>query len=442
MKNTLFLIVCSFALFSCSNNKGLNLSSSEITKWKDDKNAAISITYDDGIINQFTVARPIMNELGMKGTFYVITGKIPGSGKGKFIGRPINEIIAETSSIPTTEDNFFERASAIAYTGVKDAVGYHSGAGSLFERGKIKEAYALIDRGYSRIRNNETLDTGEYIFHVNDVDTTTWADLQSYAEEGHEIASHTVTHARLAVLDEANMRYELEQSKKDILENMGEAYTFTAECPYGTEDERVMEIAHQLYPALRNRMPEPYLEELNRASKVSPTASDKEYVQWQRGPLTDFSMELMKSWVDTCVANENIWLVLVFHGINGIGWESKKGEELKEYFTYMKEKESALWIETFANVTKYVRIRKNTKIINTIRNGKIHLQLESDLDNETYNIPVTIKTYLPENWNKAKLSYKSSAKNIVLDRVLNDARGNYVLHELDLTNNTVSISSP
>ena len=50
-----------------------------------------------------------------------------------------------------------------------------------------------------------------------------------------------MTHPRLAVLDEANMLYELEQSKADIRKFMGDAYTFSAEGPYGTEDERVME---------------------------------------------------------------------------------------------------------------------------------------------------------------------------------------------------------
>ena len=60
--------------------------------------------------------------------------------------------------------------------------------------------------------------------------------LKRFAAEGHEIASHTVTHARLAILDEDNLLYELEQSKADIQHFLGEKYTFSAECPYGTEN--------------------------------------------------------------------------------------------------------------------------------------------------------------------------------------------------------------
>ena len=47
----------------------------------------------------------------------------------------------------------------------------------------------------------------------------------------------------------------------DIEKNLGKRQTFSAECPYGTENDRVMEYAHKIFPALRNRMPEPWLEE-------------------------------------------------------------------------------------------------------------------------------------------------------------------------------------
>ena len=81
-----------------------------IEKWKDGKKAAISLTYDDGSINQFTKALPIMNRLSIPATFFIITGQIPGSQyQGKFIGRPVEQIIAETATIPTNKDNFFER---------------------------------------------------------------------------------------------------------------------------------------------------------------------------------------------------------------------------------------------------------------------------------------------------------------------------------------------
>ena len=46
----------------------------EVTKWQDGKDACVSITYDDSSINQFRVAIPLMNERGLPGTFFIITG--------------------------------------------------------------------------------------------------------------------------------------------------------------------------------------------------------------------------------------------------------------------------------------------------------------------------------------------------------------------------------
>ncbi len=359
MKNTLNRLFIILLLSNCTKTSELT---TEICKWQDDKKSAISITYDDGIINQFTVARPIMNALDFKATYFVITGKLNGSGKGKFIGRPISEIIAESAKIKTDSTNFFERASAIGFSGVANSIYYHTHAGSLFESGKIKEAYALIDDGYEKLRTGVPIISDEVIFHDNAIDTSTWDDYRNYAKEGHEIASHTVTHAKLAVLDEPNLLYELEQSKADIKHYLGDYYTFSAECPYGTENERAMQYAHKIYPALRNRMPETWLTELNRGNKENPGNANSEYVQWQRGPVNSINMATMKSWVDTCLVHDNVWLVLVFHGVDGVGWEPRTGAELKEYFEYMKAKEKDLWVATFGEVTKYLRERKTAQM--------------------------------------------------------------------------------
>lgn len=430
MKNKIYLFAVALLTASCAGKMEENAGHTIITKWPGDKQAAISITYDDGSINQFTVARPIMNKLGFPGTFYINTGKVKGSGMGQFIGRSSADIIKETASIKTNSENFFERASLIGYTGINEAVEYHSNAGSLFESGKITEAYEMIDAGYEQVRGSKLEITNDNILQNKSFETTTWEDYKTYAAEGHEIASHTVTHPRLAVLDEANLLYELEQSKADIQKFLGEKYTFSAECPYGTEDERVMEYAHKIYPALRNRMPESYLDELNRWSKRQAGESDKEYVQWQRGPLTHISMDVMKSWVDTCVVHNNIWLVLVFHGIDGIGWEPRTGAELEEYFNYMNERISYLWVGTFADVTKYIRERKNTEITSVLQDDMIELSFSSELDPVVYDVPITLKSYVPKAWKTTVLHKKTRQENPLRLEILKDDLGSYVLYSV------------
>ncbi len=442
-KSTKWIIVTILMgiLFSgCTKSPNQHVGQTEVSKWQGNKKSAVSITYDDGIITQFTVARPIMNKLNLPATFFVLTGKINGSESGKFLGRPQDEIIRETALTKTNADNFFERASLIGHTGTSEAMLAHSNAGSLFESGKVEEAYETIDDAFEKLRNGTLKNTDEVVYHDNPQDTTSWEDLRKYAAEGHEIASHSITHPRMAVLDEVNLLYELEQSKADIYKNLGEKYTFSVECPYGTENERVMEYARLVYPALRNRMPEEWLDELNRSSDQDPEASENEYVQWQRGPLTNTGMDVMKSWIDTCQANENIWLVLVFHGVDNFGWEAKTAKELETYFTYIKEKEHDLWVATFADVTKYIRERKNIDISGKLEDETIVLSLSSDLDPAIYDVPLSFKTYIPGNWEKVEVK---KGENIVLKGldIQRDEKGSYILYDLVPQNGQLLISS-
>lgn len=436
MKIKIIFLFVTVMFYSCVSKTEDRVGQTHITKWHDDKRSAISITFDDGTINQFTVARPILNKLDLPGTFYILTGKINGSEKGKFIGRPALEIINETISIKTNASNFFERASAIGFIENGIAIDYHSNAGSLFESGEFDKAYALIDEGYKKLRKGELKVSNEIIFHDNkELDSTTWEDLKSYTIEGHEIASHTITHPKLAVLNEVNLLFELEQSRADIQKYLGGAYTFSAECPYGTEDERVMKYAHKIYPALRNRMPASYMDELNRGSRVDPVESNMEYVQWQRGALSNTSIKEMKSWVDTSTSQDNIWLVLVFHGVNNIGWEPKTGKELETYFSYIKEQEARVWVATFADVSKYVIERKNTRISSKYNDDRIEINISTDLNAKMYDVPITLKTYVPGNWKTASLDIDIG--NPVVLSIQTDSLGKYVLYDALLDEKTL-----
>ncbi|HMA54785.1 MAG TPA: polysaccharide deacetylase family protein [Acidobacteriota bacterium] len=398
----------------------------EIAKWQDGKAAAISLTYDDNSANQFRVAVPLMKRLGFPATFHIITGEIEGSRyHGAFIGRPVDDVVRETARIPTGPDNFFERAAAIGRLGLEGGFDYHLRAGELFEDGKITEARALIDEAYAKVRasllKRETPSlSGRGDFRLS------WDDLKALADQGFELSSHTITHPRLAVLDDANLDYELEKSRQDILDHLGSKHTFTVECPFGTEDERVVRHALSLYPASRNRLPETFLDELNRWSEKDPAASSSEYVQWQRGALTATPMSRMKGWVDTILGRDNIWLVLVFHGVDGIGWEPKTGAELEEYFGYIKSLESRVWVATFQDAAKYMRERMRARVT-TVRIGKsIEVDLRHDLAAGIYDLPLTLKTSVPSGWTSVEIKQGGRTTRATPAR---DANGAYVLYQ-------------
>ena len=431
-----FYLLFHSVFFSCREND--TIGQTEITKWKYGKRGAVSITYDDGNINQFKNAMPVMDRLGLPGTFFIVTGEVPGAQfNPKFIGRPVQEIISETAKTLTNKDNFFERASAIGYLGYKGALNFHLRAGSTYENGKTEEAYKIIDTGYSKVRDGALAKDKDTSWEASQSSANTWSAFKAYAAKGHEFGSHTVSHARLAVLDEPNILYELEKSKEDILNNLGEEHVFSAECPFGTENERVMEYAHKIYPSLRNRMPENFLEELNRGSKKSPVASEKEYVQWQRGALTKVPMSMLQSWVDTVSTHDNIWLVLVFHGVDGIGWEPRTTQELETYFQYIKAKEKDLWVATFGNVTKYIRERMNAKLASSRNADAINISLTHSLDTNMYQQDLTLKTYVPREWAAVQVKQDGKTQDLKPGK---DEKGHFIVYEAYPNKGDIEIS--
>ena len=380
------------------------IAHTEIAKWQYGKTGAVSLTLDDGSINQFRVAAPIMDSLDLPATFFIITGEVPGSRyHGTFVGRPTQSIIEETATVPTNKDNLFERASAIGYLGLQGTLASHTRAGSIYdENHDLAQACQIIDDAYAKVRQGAFQPRAERSATANP-NHVTWDELRELAKHGHEIASHTVTHPRLAVLDDANLIYELERSREEILTHLGFQYIFSVECPYGTEDKRAVSFALERYPLARNFMPDAFVDDIDRASKSDPLESRKEYVRWQRGPQTATPMSLMKSWVDTTAAHENIWLVLVFHGVDGVGWQPRTGADLKEYFGYIKSKQDRVWVATFQDVAKYMRERMHATVASYQHGNIISVVLRDDLKDIRYNLPLTLKTHVPANWRSVEV---------------------------------------
>lgn len=400
----------------------------EITKWQYGKSGAVSLTYDDGSMNQFRVAVPIMDSMGFPATFFIITGNIGGSQfHGTFVGRPTKAIIEETANIPTNKDNFFERASAIGFLGYEGTIDYHTRAGELYDEAKnAAQAYRVLDQGYEKVRNGGFKAIPARESSAEDQPKLTWDQLRPLADRGYEFASHTVTHPRLAVLDDANLVYELEKSRQDILDHLGFKHTFSVECPYGTENDRGVHAALLRYQLARNYMPDADVDDLDRWNKMDPATSRKEYVRWQRGPLTETPMTLMKSWVDKTATEGNIWLVLVFHGVDGVGWKPKTGGELTDYFEYISAKKQSLWVATFQDVAKYIREREAGTVATYKDGDAIRVVLRSSLTDLSYDLPLTLKTYVPGEWDAVKVQQGQRTKQSDLVR---DSGATYVMYQ-------------
>ena len=411
----------------------------ELTKWQDGKLAAVSITYDDSTINQFRIAVPMMNERGLPGTFFIITGEIPGSRfMPTFVGRPIMDIIRESATVPTNSANAFERSSMLRYLGEVQRVdvvleGFKpNSAGALIGKGQFApfdavlaalrrtgETYAVGAKPHVPVRSQEA--GRPPAVHAGGL---TWDEMRQVAKQGHEIANHLVSHAHMPGLDEANMLYEAMKADEDLRREMGDKHTFSIESSYGIHDARVEKILVPRFPLTRNWVTDAFMDGIFRGDGRDPASMTREYVQWQRGLITKTPPEEMNGWIEKSLAT-GTWLVLVIHGIEGIGYEPVPAANLRAYLDYMKAREDRLWVATFADAAKYVRERMASQVTTKQAGNAIEVTVRHSLDPKRYDLQLTAKTTVPAEWSSVRVSQGRMTATIPVQRERGDSYVTY-----------------
>ncbi|MBS1528872.1 MAG: polysaccharide deacetylase family protein, partial [Bacteroidetes bacterium] len=95
------------------------------------------------------------------------------------------------------------------------------------------------------------------------------------------------------------------------------------------------------------------------------------------------------------------------------------------------------WVATFGDVTKYMREREAAKVNSTQSGGKIAVTLTHTLDKSMYDLPLTLKTYVPASWKMAKVQ---QGKRVHNERIVKDDKGGYVLYQAEPNGSAVILS--
>ena len=108
--------------------------------------------------------------------------------------------------------------------------------------------------------------------------------------------------------------------------------------------------------------------------------------------MTNTSMATMTGWLDTA-ADHGAWLVLVIHGIEGVGWESIPAERARALFDEIKRREPRVWVATYRDGAKYARERMAASVVTTPRGADaIEVTVRHSLDPAPYDLPLTART--------------------------------------------------
>lgn len=151
----------------------------------------------------------------------------------------------------------------------------------------------------------------------SEVDTTlcmTTKEVQSLAQAGHDIASHTVKHVDLVAVNAKTRTSELTRSKSTLEALVGKPVNHIA-YPYGSHNAAVRTETAKYYGTGRIFLNNPSVASL--PNLLAQSGSDP-YLVPGIGVSQATSLATAKQYVDYAIAN-NITLVLAFHDIMGSG---------------------------------------------------------------------------------------------------------------------------
>ncbi len=246
----------------------------------------------------------------------------------------------------------------------------------------------------------DLIDKGEWDDNGTLREMMDWSQAKEIALSGHEIGSHSYNHIDMS-LEGVDYLVELRDSRNYIENRIPGIKVETFCWPHWRETSKAMELSKKYYISARsgNGIISYYLD---RKGGIPGSTPENMYAVNALGILNTQTEEEWKKIFDTAYLN-NSWFVASYHGVktnsinqNSIGWNALDKQQFIETLLYPKE--SGYWIDTFGNVSKYIYERDAAILHLKNDSFSIKINLNDNLEDKTYNQPLTISLIKPENW--------------------------------------------
>ncbi len=219
-----------------------------------------------------------------------------------------------------------------------------------------------------------------------------WTTLQNAASEGHEIASHTVSHANFGDIDISQQTAELRDSKKAIENNITGQQCITIAYPYCVTG--IDSICSKYYIAARGC--QGFIEPSTPGSFMNVSS----IICGTQGSVK--TLEHFKARFESA-ATSNGWCVFLLHGIdNDGGYSPLSSDILRSSIEFLSFRTSKFWVTTFRNTALYVKERDAVVVTETSNEDTtMTLVVTDDLTDSIYNYPLSLRRPLPADWPSA-----------------------------------------
>ncbi|MGA1792926.1 MAG: polysaccharide deacetylase family protein [Thermoplasmatota archaeon] len=221
----------------------------------------------------------------------------------------------------------------------------------------------------------------------------TWAQWQTVASNGHEIASHSKTHSDLRTLTPQELWTEVVLTKSMIEDNLTGVSCQTFSYPMGLYNEMVMDLVRETYISARQ-------DRHNITAPPGPVPSSPDDL-YSIVPVrfgTGNTASQLNALVDRTIADGG-WLVEMIHAVGEGGYDPVDLGQFTSHMQYAAGTMDQLWVAPFSNVSKYVRVR-DSAVLNMTHpeDHLLDIVLETPLSEHVFDISMTMNITVPSDW--------------------------------------------
>ncbi|RPI04114.1 MAG: T9SS C-terminal target domain-containing protein [Ignavibacteriae bacterium] len=230
-----------------------------------------------------------------------------------------------------------------------------------------------------------------------------WNGLLNAAAQGHEIASHTVTHAHITGMPDSVQLNEFKYAQDAINSHIPGLQCVTIAYPYCETGNN--SIVSQFYFAARGCSG--VVESKTPANFMNISS----IICGNQGSVNTGAN--FKSKADNAASTKG-WCVYLFHGINGTepgAYSPIPADTIRASLVYLKANQDKFWVSSFGNVARYIKERNSVSVKELANSDSIiTVRITDTLDNAVFHYPVTLRRPLPQNWISASVSQNGKSR--------------------------------
>jgi peptidoglycan/xylan/chitin deacetylase (PgdA/CDA1 family) len=253
-----------------------------------------------------------------------------------------------------------DRAAALSYT-FDDGTHDQLAIVPMLEAHGFRGTFLIIA---SRVPDTEAQVAAQ---HLTGWGSISWEKLRELQAHGHEMSSHSWAHSHLPSNADGG-RSEVEMADQLMAEKLG-APPLTFCYPWNDYNDK-----------LRAIVLEHHVNDRNECTGLSgPTFNH------------DFAIE----WIDELI-HDRKWGVTMIHNVNNTDPNATNLDVLNGQMDYVKSRSADVWVDTFLNVSLYVKERDAAKVtVTPSAANKADVLLDCSLPRPLYSHPLTVVVAIP-----------------------------------------------